>query len=271
MSTDHPLSRRQFAATGLAGIGIALTAGGASEGRASGEIARPPDKAEALGLLARLHADLSGRVTFGWFEGKMLAIAPGGVAEPIGRIRGIIAQRLRSLGGGPGWEVERQEIYDVHSLPQSEDGAGFVNPITGKVFTPAPTALQTSSWSLDGAAVATLAWSVQAGQVVVETPFRVTEHTPTGAMRESLTLQFESRNAVENGSGAAIASVGTLLRMGPSPAWLGMEGNPGHMLYQCRFVGGLASLAAAPVALRRTLDISGSLASLRFGQETELG
>lgn len=268
--TDHPLSRRQFAATGLAGLGVALTARGATATRASSEVARSPDHATVLRLLARLHGDLGGRTTFGWYDGAMLVIAPGGVPEPLGRVRGVVARRLRPLTSGAGWNVRQCEVSEAYALPERGD-EGFANPITGAVILPAPPVVRRSTFVLDAASTSVPAWSVHDGRVTVETPLRVVERTPGGATRESFTFHFEDHAARGSTAGDAIASVGTLLRMGPSPAWLGMEGAPGHLLYQCRFVGGLAELTAAPVALRRALKVSGDLASLRFGRETAPG
>ena len=148
--TDHPLSRRQFAATGLAGLGLALTARGATATRASSELARSPDHATMVRLLARLHGDLGNRTSFGWYDGAMLAIAPGGVPEPLGRVRGVVARRLRPFAGGAGWKVRQCEVSEAYALPERGD-EGFANPITGTVIVPAPPAVRRSAFVLDAA------------------------------------------------------------------------------------------------------------------------
>ena len=174
----------------------------------------------------------------------------------------MVARRVRRLGGEAGWEVHQRELSTAYSLEPETDEAGFINPVTGRIIIPPPSPVRTNIRSLDGATAATLAWSAHAGQEMVETPFRVVEHAPAGATRESLHLQFTRENIAPNESGGAITSVGTLLRIAPPPAWLGMDGNPGHIICQCRLVGGLAAFSAVPLALRQALGATDSLAAL---------
>ena len=78
MSVDHPLSRRQFTAIGLGGVGLALSAASPADKRVPITPASAPDAPEMLALLARLHGDLRVHPAYAWFDGTMLSVAPGG-------------------------------------------------------------------------------------------------------------------------------------------------------------------------------------------------
>ena len=119
------LSRRQFATAAAA---IVPAASGLAQGAPRGQ----PD---LLRTWARLHGALDGSVGYAWFDGAMVAVAPGGAIERLCGYRGVIARRLRPLADGRGWRVERRELGAAHAADGAE---AFINPITGAIVVPGP-------------------------------------------------------------------------------------------------------------------------------------
>jgi hypothetical protein len=247
-----PISRRLFAGSaGLLGLGAAVGAVPAAAalpftpGGQHLDLGRSED---ALAALIRVRGG-TGAPVYGWFDGAVMAVAPGGQMRAICGFRGVSRARLTPLGDRFGWRADHAETGYYYDKATGAVLRTLANDITGRNVEVSHVhgALDDDIFDLDRQGA--LTWSQDDGQASVEEAPHRMRHAyldASGAEQNVVraiqtTLHAAPLDEVRSPGSAAVAATGSWARVTPWPAWMGMGQTPGHCLHHCRFSIGAAT------------------------------
>lgn len=288
--TGVPLVNRRQALQFATGVGMATAAsailstpaeaigGPGNDARITGPTLDLTTKEGNMEAFGKIYGNTdAGVAKFGWYDGYVMGVAPGGPVKNICGFKGMSAAKLIPNQDKPGWRKVLREVGFYYDLKTGEIIEEMENPYTGEnvrvvhvandpfnqtieeYYPPPPNYGglndQDKPWPKIPVIIP---WNVTAdNRLIMERHIHLyypAALDPAKWVRESsgpmnrVSEMFFFNMALEDIQNPDMTSVeygGTWGRITPWLPWLLMGQAPGHVVYQC-FMGGYDSLDAIP-------------------------
>ena len=284
------LSRRQALSSGLgAGVGVMSVAGMAgSAGAATSDLYKRIENASLKGpyldlttpegnmiAMARIDSDIDMKTTtYGWYDGLVMGVAPGGSIKNICGFKGMSCKRLIPYEEGNGYRKLLREAGFYYDLATGEILEEMVNPYTDEkvrvvhvandpfngiirdTIPPGPSYGGLNSGKREPKPFL-LDWQIKDEWLLFQRHIHLYYKNaldPQEWVRESsgpmnrvseLFYHVHSLNQVQNKELTHVYGTGTWARITPWLPWMLMGQAPGHVVYQT-FMGSRHSLNDIP-------------------------
>ena len=234
------------------------------------------DKTGNMIAAARLHGNIDpNKSRFGWFDGIVMGVAPGGPLKNICGFRGFGATRLVPLTDRPGWQKLHREVGYYYDLatgvimeemenPYTDETVGVVhiandpfNTIYEEYF-PLPPNYGGLNTEKPERKPYIKKWRVEGDRLMLEEHIHLHYKNaldPKKWVRESsgpmnrvseMFLHVVSLDDMQNEALTSVRDYGSWNRVTPWLPWMLMGQAPGHCLYNCLTAGGVETIDELP-------------------------
>jgi len=234
------------------------------------------DKTGNMIAAARLNGNIDpNKSRFGWYDGIVMGVAPGGPLKNICGFRGFGATKLVPLTDGPGWQKLHREVGYYYDLATGEIMEEMENPYTQEKVRVVHVAndpfntkyeeyfpLPPNYGGLNSDDVERTPylkpWRVEGDRLMLEDHIHLYYKNaldPKKWVRESsgpmnrvseMFLHVISLDDMQNEELTAVRDYGSWNRVTPWLPWMLMGQAPGHCVYNCLTAGGVETVDELP-------------------------
>ena len=265
------------AAVSLGGAMPAQAATGKIEGASlTGPYIDLTDKTGNMIAAARMHGNIDpSKSRYGWYDGIVMGVAPGGPLKNVCGFRGFGATKLVPLTDRPGWQKLHREVGYYYDLASGEIIEEMENPYTQEKvrvvhvandpfntiyeeFYPLPPNYGGLNDDNVERKPYIKSWRVEGDRLMLEEHIHLYYKNaldPKKWIRESsgpmnrvseMFLHVISLDEMQNEELTAVRDYGSWNRVTPWLPWMLMGQAPGHCVYNCLTAGGVETVDELP-------------------------